>query len=103
CSAEKGAAAAELLAGAVPATVLRVPMVVGPGEAGAHALRAQATAPFAFLVRGGATFEQPIDARDLVRALELALVAHVEREALDLAGPESLTHRELVSRGAARL
>jgi uncharacterized protein YbjT (DUF2867 family) len=103
CLASKGRADAELLAGAVPATVLRVPMVLGPGEAGAHALRAQATAPFAFLVRGGATFEQPIDARDLVRALELALVAHVEREALDLAGPESLTHRELVSRVAALL
>jgi uncharacterized protein YbjT (DUF2867 family) len=103
CLASKGRADAALLAGAVPATVLRVPMVLGPGEAGAHALRAQATAPFAFLVRGGATLEQPIDARDLVRALELALTANVEREALDLAGPESLSHRELVSRVAALL
>jgi 2-alkyl-3-oxoalkanoate reductase len=54
-------------------------------------------------VRGGATLEQPIDARDLVHALELALVAPVEREALDLAGPESLTHRALVLRVAALL
>ena len=103
CLASKGRADAELLAGDVPATVLRVPMVLGPGEAGAHALRAQATAPFAFLVRGGATLEQPIDARDLVRALELALAAPVERTALDLAGPESLSHRELVLRVAALL
>jgi len=103
CLASKGRADALLLAGAVPATVLRVPMVLGPGEAGAAALRAQATAPFALLVRGGATLEQPIDARDLVRALELALDADVERSALDLAGPESLSHRALVSRVAALL
>jgi NADH dehydrogenase len=103
CLASKGRADAALLAGAVPATVLRVPMVLGPGEAGARALRAQATAPVTFLVRGGATREQPIDARDLVRALERALEAPVERTALDLAGPESLSHRELVARVAALL
>jgi NADH dehydrogenase len=103
CLASKGRADAALLAGAVPATVLRVPMVLGPGEAGALALRAQATAPVTFLVRGGATREQPIDARDLVRALECALEAPVERTALDLAGPESLSHRELVARVAALL
>jgi uncharacterized protein YbjT (DUF2867 family) len=101
CLASKGRADAALLAGPVPATVLRVPMVLGPGEAGAFALRAQASAPVTFLVRGGATLEQPIDARDLVRALQLALTAPVEREALDLAGPESLSHRDLVLRVAA--
>jgi NADH dehydrogenase len=103
CLASKGRADSILLAASAPATVLRVPMVLGPGEAGAFALRAQASAPATFLVRGGATLEQPIDARDLVRALELALTAPVEREALDLAGPESLTHRALVLRVAALL
>jgi NADH dehydrogenase len=103
CLASKGRADSILLAASAPATVLRVPMVLGPGEAGAFALRAQASAPATLLVRGGATLEQPIDARDLVRALELALTAPVEREALDLAGPESLTHRALVLRVAALL
>jgi NADH dehydrogenase len=103
CLASKGRADAILLAGAVPATVLRVPMVLGPGELAAGALRAQASAPVAFLVRGGATREQPIDARDLVRALELALTTDVGRSALDLAGPESLPHRELVLRVAKLL
>jgi len=103
CLASKGRADATLLAGAVPATVLRVPMVLGPDELAAAALRAQATAPVAFLVRAGATLEQPIDARDLVRALELALTAPVERSALDLAGPESISHRALVMRVAALL
>ena len=103
CLASKGRADASLLAGSVPATVLRVPMVLGPGELAAEALRREATAPVAFLVRGGATREQPIDARDLVRALELALEAPVERSALDLAGPESLTHRALVMKIAGLL
>ncbi len=99
CLASKGRADAALLAGAVPATVLRVPMVLGPGEIAAFALRAQATAPLAFLVRGGATREQPIDTRDVVAALRLAAAERSDvRLALDLAGPESLTHRELVAR-----
>ena len=104
CLASKGRADETLLAGEVPATVLRVPMVLGPGELGAAALRAQATAPVSFLVRGGATREQPIDRRDLVRALLGALAAPVPRTApIDLAGPESLSHRALVERVAALL
>jgi NADH dehydrogenase len=99
CLASKGRADAILLAGAVPATVLRVPMVLGPGEIAAFALRAQASAPFALLVRGGATREQPIDTRDVVTALALAGAERGNAPtALDLAGPESLTHRELVAR-----
>lgn len=99
CLASKGRADATLLAGRVPATVLRVPMVLGPGEIAAFALRGQASAPVAFLVRGGATREQPIDTRDVVAALRLAAAERGEaRLALDLAGPESLTHRELVAR-----
>jgi NADH dehydrogenase len=101
CLASKGRADATLLAGRVPATILRVPMVLGPGEIAAAALRGQASAPFAFLVRGGATLEQPIDTRDVVAALASAATQRGdERLALDLAGPESLSHRELVARVA---
>ncbi len=101
CLASKGRADEILLGGGVPATVLRVPMVLGPGEIAAHALRAQASAPLALLVRGGATLEQPIDTRDVVAALGLAARDRSgERLALDLAGPESLAHRELVLRVA---
>ena len=103
CLASKGRADQTLLAGAVPATVLRVPMVLGPGELSAVALRAQARAPITFLVRGGATLEQPIDRRDLVRALLLSLSAPAPAAALDLAGPESLSHRALVQRVGALL
>jgi uncharacterized protein YbjT (DUF2867 family) len=56
------------------------------------------------LVRGGATLEQPIAANDVVEAIAAALsMPEPLRGALDLAGPESLSHRELVLRAARAL
>ncbi len=101
CLASKGRAERILLDCRVPVTVLRVPMVLGPGESAAYALQASIRAPFAALVRGGATLEQPIDAEDVTTAIESALADPSGDDAvLDLAGPESLTHRELVCRAA---
>ena len=99
--ASKGRAEEILLAGPVPALILRVPMVLGPGDPAAEALRRQARAGRVTLVRGGATREQPIAADDVVEAIVAGLSCPEPlREALDLAGPESLTHRELVMRAA---
>jgi NADH dehydrogenase len=104
CLASKGRAERILREGKVPSTVLRVPMVLGPGELAAEALRAQASAPFTFLVRGGASFEQPLDADDLMRAVLAALGDGSDAHyAYDLAGPESLARAELLARAAARL
>ena len=77
-------------------------MVLGEGDYATAALAGQARAGRLPLIRGGATLQQPIDAADVVRAI----VAALERPdlgdvALDLAGPESLSHRELVERAAA--
>jgi uncharacterized protein YbjT (DUF2867 family) len=104
CLASKGRAEAILHDGKVPATVLRVPMVLGPGELAAAALRGQAGAPFTFMIRGGATREQPMDHDDVVAAVRAAASdTGADHHGLDLAGPESLTHRELVLRVAERL
>jgi uncharacterized protein YbjT (DUF2867 family) len=101
CLASKGRAERILLRGRVPVTVIRVPMVLGPGEIAAFALRSQIRAFLVPLVRGGAAFEQPIDAKDVTTAIENALAEETGDDAvLDLAGPESLTHRELVCRAA---
>jgi uncharacterized protein YbjT (DUF2867 family) len=102
CLASRGRAERILLEAKTPALVLRVPMVLGEGDFASRALRGQATAPVVFLTRGGASREQPIYAGDVVEAL----VAGVGRPdlddvALDLAGPESLSHRDLVARAAA--
>jgi NADH dehydrogenase len=99
--ASKGRAEEILLGGPVPAVILRVPMVLGPGDPASAALARQARAGRVALVRGGATLEQPIAADDVVEAILAALFRpELAREALDLAGPESLPHRELVARAA---
>ncbi|MCP5065906.1 MAG: NAD(P)H-binding protein [bacterium] len=104
CLASKARAEAILTSGQTPATTLRVPMVLGPDEIAAGALRGQACAPITFLTRGGASREQPIDARDVVTAIQRAADEDDSSNGgLDLAGPESLSHRELVARVAAIL
>jgi len=104
CLASKGRAERILLAARTPALVLRVPLVLGEGEPAAIALRSRARSNRALLVRGGASLEQPIDADDVTEAIVRGLEAPgLDDVALDLAGPESLTHRALVARAAALL
>jgi NADH dehydrogenase len=104
CLGSKGRAERILLEGKVPTTVLRVPMVPGPGEIAARALVGRASGGVAWLVGGGASLEQPIDADDLMRGILRALDdPGGGHKVLDLAGPESLPRRELVARAAARL
>lgn len=102
CLASKGRAEQILLGRAVPTTVLRLPMVLAPGDPAALALRARAVAPLVVLVRGGATLEQPIDGDDVTTAILLALTrSELGGEVIELAGPESLPQRALVERAAA--
>ena len=104
CLASRGRADEVLLASPVPALILRVPMMLGPGDAATQALRRQATSVRAALVRGGAALEQPIAASDLVAALIAATRLSVpSNSVIELGGPESLTHRALVGRAAAVL
>jgi len=102
CLASKGRAEAILLAGPTPTTVLRVPMVIGPDDAASRALRAQARSRFVFLLGGGRTLQQPVDSRDVVAAI-LAALRQTDPAArvLDLAGPECLSHRDLLRRASA--
>jgi NADH dehydrogenase len=104
CLASKGRAEAILLEGEVPATLLRVPMVLGRNDYAAAALRGQAQAKRVTLVGGGRTLQQPIDSRDVVCAVIAAAAdASGDDAVLELGGPESLAHRDLVSRAARAL
>jgi NADH dehydrogenase len=102
CLASKGRAERILLDGVTPALILRVPLVLGPDDFASRALRAQAQSRFVPLLRGGVGREQPIDADDVVAAI-LSGIARLGLDdvALDLAGPESLSRRELLERTAA--
>jgi len=105
CLASKGRAEEILCAGKVPATVLRIPMVIGADDPASRALRAQAQKGWLPLVGGGTTLHQPLDARDLLRAI-LACLACLDDTSgtasrFDLGGPECLSQRDLVRRAAA--
>ncbi len=102
CLASKGRAEQLLLGHEVPATVIRLPMVLGQGDAASRALRGQAHAKVLPLIGGGRSLEQPIDADDVIAAVLAAAVnPALDDHALDLAGPESLRQRELITRAAA--
>lgn len=102
CLVSKARAEAILLAPPLHTTVLRVPMVLGGDDYATAALRARARARVVPLVRGGASYEQPIDAADVVEAIAAALARPaLAGRVLELAGPESLPRHALLRRAAA--
>jgi uncharacterized protein YbjT (DUF2867 family) len=103
CLASKGRAERILLDAATPAVILRVPMVLGPGDVTARVVAAEARARVLPMLAGGRVRTQPIYAEDVVDAILSALARPgLDDVALDLAGPESLPQRDFVAR-AARL
>jgi NADH dehydrogenase len=102
CLASKARAEAILLEAPLATTVLRLPMVLGGEDWATWSLRARAKGGVVPLVRGGASLEQPIDARDVVAAIAAALARpELAGRTLDVAGPECLSRRDLVCRAAA--
>jgi len=103
CLASKGRAEVILMRAKTPATVLRVPMVIGPDDPASRALRGQASKPAVTLVGGGRSIHQPIDVRDLLSAIVASLgdpgsASH----GFDLGGPEALPYHDLIARAAKR-
>lgn len=102
CLASKGRAEQLLIGSPIDATVLRVPMVLGPGDLASAALIGQAKAPFLVWLGGGRSLQQPIDSADVIAAILASLQRpELADTVLDLGGPECLSHRELVTRAAA--
>jgi len=97
----KGQAEALVRASGLCYTVLRAPLLLGPGTEGAAALERNASRGRAMLIGGGRNLQQPLYVDDLARAAMLATQTSVARNlTLDLVGPVSLPERELVERAA---
>lgn len=92
-----------LRASSVPATVIRVPMVLGERDRASRALARRAAARHVFLYRAG-SLEQPVYAGDVIQAMQNALGGPTPaHRVFDLAGPEVVSRRTLVLRAAAVL
>ena len=99
----KGEAEAVTRAVTCAHTVLRVPLLLGPGTEGTAALQRHLAKPTVSLPGGGRNRQQPLHVDDLARAaLAAADPATSRNRTLELVGPVSLPDRESLER-AARL
>jgi NADH dehydrogenase len=100
----KGQAETLVRASGLNFTVLRAPLLLGPGTAGGAALGRHVSHSRAKLIGGGRNFQQPLFVDDLARAAVAATNPSVANNVvLDLVGPVSLPERELVERSARLL
>lgn len=84
-------------------TILRAPLLLGPGTEGSAALIRNASGSKVRLIGGGRNRQQPLSVNDLAQAALAASQPSVAgNRTLDLVGPVSLPEWELVTR-AARL
>ncbi len=101
CLRSKGRAEQILLSGSTQVTVIQVPMVLGEGDFASAALKRNASKGIALTFRAS-SMEQPIYAGDVIDAV-LAVTKGDGNQHLQLAGPESLSRRELITRASAVL
>jgi len=104
CLASKARAEGMLLESAVPALILRIPMVLGEGDHASRALFFRARSRFSVQLRAE-SLEQPIYAGDVVRGVLAGIRAGPATGSLslDLAGAESLSRKALTRRAADML
>ena len=106
CLASKGHAEQILLRAKTPTLILRVAMVLGPGDTTSRIVRSEALARILPLWGGGMMRAQPIYADDVIDAIVAGTVddptsSDLDTLTLDLAGPVSLPQREFIERAAA--
>lgn len=83
-------------------TILRAPLLLGPGTEGTAAVERHLAKPTATLPGGGANWQQPLYVDDLARAALVASGPAVAPDAtLDLVGPSPIREREIIERTAA--
>jgi uncharacterized protein YbjT (DUF2867 family) len=100
----KGQAEAMVRASGLCYTVLRVPLLLGPGTEGTAALKRNASRRRVGLIGGGRNLQQPLHVDDLARSAIIAAQPSVaNNRTLELVGPISLPDREIVERASHQL
>jgi NADH dehydrogenase len=82
-------------------TILRVPLLLGPGTEGTAALRRHVSRKTALLPGGGRNYHQPLHVDDVARAaIQAASASVAANRTLQLVGPVSLPDRDLLGKVA---
>ena len=86
------------------ATIIRTPILLGPGTAGASAIVRSVTSGNVKLLGGGRYMMRPLDIDDLSRAILGVCRKHPSGVHIhELAGPEPISYRDLIERVAAMM
>ena len=97
----KGEAERLLAASGLGATIIRTPLLLGPGTAGGRALLRTAAHGAVRVLGGGAHSLRPLDVDDLCNAvLRCCARPAAGMQTHELVGPEALRYRELLERTA---
>ena len=98
----KGQAEDAVRASGLAHTILRAPLLLGPGTEGTAAVERHLSKPTVTLPGGGANWQQPLYVDDLARAALVASSQSVARDTtLSVVGPEAIREREIIERMAA--
>ena len=93
----KGLAEDAVTMSGIPADIVRIPMLLGPGTAGAKALIGMASRSSVKVLAGGEHVLRPLDVDDLSQAIRQCCQRGPTRTmSHELVGPEPVTHRELI-------
>ncbi|NKB35490.1 MAG: NAD(P)H-binding protein [Pseudomonadales bacterium] len=97
----KGSAEKLISDSGIAASILRTPILLGPGAAGANAIVGMASSGQAKVLGGGHYCMRPLDIDDLSRAI-IKLIENPPSSVVthELVGPESAPYRDIISRTA---
>ena len=97
----KGEAERAVAESGISATIIRTPILLGAGTAGANSIMRTAMQDKARLLGGGRHTVRPLDLDDLSRAILLACTAQPEGVSVhELVGPDAIRYHDLVTRAA---
>lgn len=100
----KGEAERLVAESGIDATIIRTPLLLGPGTAGGRALLRDASRSSVRLLGGGAHRLRPLDVDDLCRAILACCQEPVGGvRTCELVGPSAVAYRDLVHQAAGRL